>query len=198
MVLAALLLVVFVAVAGAGTVGYALGNAHGLSNLSPESNRNQSSTPSIPAASDPFSFTFLTQGNYSTGYVPILFLGSGISSQVYVRYSCSQDCQMQQNSQNFSIGSLNLGLIRPVILTVEKNGIQTNASGVSFTSATVLEKSVTTETILYSLSGTSNDTGYYSFVFPYSCLLHPLLDIGTQAKNLDYTLIQNWLRKTNN
>jgi hypothetical protein len=183
---------------GAGAIGYELGYSHALSasQTSIEKLNNQIDSSLVPASSDPFSYTFVFKGNFSTAYVPIIFLAPNTASQVYARYSCPEECQVQSKLQNFSINSLNITSVLPMIFTIGQDGSERNATAVGFTSATVLQSNGTSETVLYALSATANDVGYYSFLFPNNCLLHPLLYIGTQARNLDYSLVSNWLEKS--
>ena len=112
------------------------------------------------------------------------------------RYSCAEDCQSAANVQNFSIGSLNISSLVPIVFVIGSNGTETDASAVGFTSATALQLTGMSETIVYSLNASANDSGYYSFVFPFTCSLQPVMDIGIHARSLDYTLLQNWLGKS--
>ncbi|MDA4111671.1 MAG: hypothetical protein OK439_03980 [Thaumarchaeota archaeon] len=66
----------------------------------------------------------------------------------------------------------------------------------NFTSAAVLQASSTAETIVYNLSTSASRAGYYSFVFPFTCQLQPVLYIGNDPRNLDFTLFGNWLLKS--
>ena len=126
----------------------------------------------------------------------MIFLAPGVSSRIYVSTSCPVDCQSEANVQNFSIGSLNITSLIPIIFIIGNNGTETNASAVGFTPGTVLQLAGTSETVLYSLNASANDSGYYSFVFPFTCSLQPVMDIGTHARILNYTLLGNWLGKT--
>ena len=80
--------------------------------------------------------------------------------------------------------------------TIGQNGTEANSVSVDFTSATVLQLAKTSATVVYALTESGNDTGYYSFVFLFTCGLQPVLDVGMHARNLDYTLVTNWLGKS--
>jgi len=58
MILAALLVLILVAITGAGAIGYELGYSHGLSQINLIGNLNQPASSSVLGSSNPFSFTF--------------------------------------------------------------------------------------------------------------------------------------------
>ena len=60
----------------------------------------------------------------------------------------------------------------------------------------IINESSSSETIAYTLSTSRNGSGYYSFIFPFTCSLQPVLYVGIHARNLDDSLIENWVSKT--
>jgi len=111
-----------------------------------------------------------------------------------VRYYCPTSC----GGQPFpSIASLNISSHLPLIIGLEENGTETKPANISFNSASILEENSTTETIVYTLSFQGDDAGYYSFIFPGSCQLQPVLYIGNDVRSLDLGLIKNWLEMGN-
>ncbi len=161
-----------------------------------QAERNQSAssnvTQSQPDTYDPYTFVFDFQGNKTTAYVPIIFLAPGFNSQIYVTYGCSGGCFLGENVSTYKVGS-----ISPLILRVEENGSETNSTSAIFLSSpSVLQENSNEETVAYALSSilvTNASAAYYSFIFPYTCDLQPILYVGNNATNLDFTLIKNWL-----
>ena len=77
------------------------GTARGLSKVNSTSNPNQATNSSAPGSSDPFSFTFSYNRNNSVGYVPMIFLAPGISSQIYVRCSLPRGLSKRSECPKF-------------------------------------------------------------------------------------------------
>src|SRR5215467_13729774 len=115
MLAVALIVVILVAVLGAGTVGYVLGDKRGTaSNSLMQIDTLSNVSAPIP---DPFSFTFVFQGNRSSVFVPMVYLAPGYSSEVYVRYGCPY-CESQGAARNFSILMLNISSYLPLIFSI--------------------------------------------------------------------------------
>ena len=117
-------------------------------------------------------------------------LAVGYSSNVYVEYDCYTFCEDFFNS---SISSLNISSYTPIVYIVNDNGTNSTSGIVKFNSSMVAQESSDSVTMVYELSDIGNNTGYYSFVFPFTCQLQPIMYIGNHARALDFGAIENWL-----
>lgn len=183
---------VIVSLIWASFFGFELGFSRASQALRNQSASSNVTTSPQPDTYDPYTFVFDFQGNKTTAYVPIVFLAPGYNSQIYVTYGCSGGCVFGENVSTYEVGS-----ISPVILRVEENGSEINSTSAIFLSSpTVLQENSNEETVVYALSNilvTNASAAYYSFIFPYTCDLQPILYVGNNATNLDFTLIRNWL-----
>ncbi len=184
--LAALILIV---VFGAVIAGFELGFYRAAS----ETSREISPDQSTPIAFGPFDFTFVFQGKNAIAYVPVVILAPGYSTQVYVEYDCGTPCM---DLIGAPISSLKISSYTPVVYAVNTNGTPSPSNIVRFNSSVIMQEDNDSITMAYQLSDTGNNTGYYSFVFPFTCQLQPILYIGNHARSMDYETIQNWLEAT--
>jgi hypothetical protein len=194
--IAAVALVAAFLLLGTGLIAYDIGYTRGVSaeNKILLNNQEQFANSSTPASYDPYHFTFSFQGNDTRAFVPIVLLASNEDSQLYVTYSCQISCVGTGNSD---ISILDIGSMIPYVTMVEGNGSVENTSQIALSAPTILEQSAESETFVYTLSPAGqNASGYYSFIFPFTCDLEPLLYVGQHSRDLDYTLIKNWLIST--
>ena len=192
---------ILIALVAVGSLGYFLGARHMSSSSAPSGmsnggNNNNNSSTAMPISADPFNYDFSFIKNTTTSFIPIIYLAPGFATQVYVLYSCDGDCG--GGGLNLTIGFLDISSYWPIVLQLEQNGTSSRiaGNGVNFTSYSIVNESSSAETIAYTLSTSPGGSGYYSFIFPFTCSLQPVLYVGTHARNLDDSLIGSWVSMT--
>jgi hypothetical protein len=172
-------------------VGYKFGiSKNGDAPSATQARLGLSINSSDPITANPFTSDISVKGNTDTAYFPVVYLPETYSSSVYVQYDCFGICG---NTTFSSIAPFNITSYTPQVYLVLSNGTDVKASKVAFNSTAVIQQSSEFETVVYTLTNEGNNSGYYSFVFPYTCELLPLLYIGSNARDVNYDLVRNWL-----
>jgi len=147
---------------------------------------------SLPAAStpiepNPFGVTVFVRGSSLTWYVPIIYLGRGSTSQMYVNYVCLE-CDLANASFDF----LRINLQQPQSFSIDDQGQISNTTGISFSVPSVAQLGNDSETVLYTLSVPVGSAGFYSFSLPFGWAPEPVLYVKTTTTN--YGPILNFVK----
>jgi len=205
-ILVVLILAIFVSVVASSSLGYLVGSQQSNSFQSAIIALNQTKTvtttitasalAALPAGSfpiqpNPFEFSEDFEGSISIWYMPLVFLGEGSTSQMYVNYDCDGPC-------GFGNGSIsNLGIVSsvPSSYSISQEGKISPTTSISFTSGSLVESKNTSETIVYTVSISAASGGFYTFAIPYGCNPEPVLYIKTGT--ITYSPLDNWLKSIN-
>ena len=176
-------------------VGYNVGHSKaGDASSSTQTQLGLDVNSSSPITTNPFTSDLSLRGNTDTAYLPVVYLPETNSSSVYVQYDCLNVCG--QNTVS-TISPFNITNYTPQVYLVESNGTDVKSPAVAFNATAIIQKNSESETVVYTLTNEGNNSGYYAFVFPYTCELQPLLYIGSNARDVNYDLIRNWLSTYN-
>ena len=197
-----IIFLMIVSIIASVSVGYLVGKGQSQSFQSAVVSPNQTRTVtttftnvspapvSMPIEPSPFEYSFVFKGDSVTWYVPIVLIGEGTTSQLYVNYDCDGPCR----SPDSSISSLGIAPVVPQSYSISESGNATSTSNVSFTSGSVVKLENTSETILYTVSVSSTGAGYYTFSTPFGCTPGPILYVKVPSSASNYTPIANWLQ----
>jgi hypothetical protein len=125
-------------------------------------------TASTPIEPDPFDPVIYIRGSSLTWYVPIIYVGRGSTSQMYVSY-VRPGC----NPRNTSFDFLGINSQQPENFSINDQGKISNTTGVTFSLPAVVELVNDSETVLYTFSISPATSGYYSFSLPFACTPEP-------------------------
>lgn len=186
--------IILIAGIGGFFAGFEVGFSKGSNNHASEIQQELGlvDNSSSPIFSNPFTYNFDIRVNSDTAYVPMIYMPAGYTSSVYVQYDCIDVCE----SDFFpTIASFNITSYAPLVYQIEGNGSMMQSPNIEFNGSAILLENNDSETVIYSLTNQGNDSGYYSFVFPYTCEMQPVLYIGSHARDVDFNLVRNWLEQ---
>jgi len=201
-----LILVILVSIVASSSFGYLVGSGQSQSFQSAVVALNQTKTVTVtivnssslptlsgsyPIQPNPFEFSVYFQGRSATWYMPLIFLGKGSTSQMYVNYICAGSC----GSGNSSIAAQGITDSLPRSFSISETGKLSPSPDISFSTASIVDLEKNSETVLYTLTISASSSGYYTFSIPFGCIPEPVLYV--KAATTDYGPLLSWLKSMN-